>query len=349
MLRGAMSQHIRPSAAPPGPSVSDAERQLVRQSSSWALTPGEVLVFESDARWHPGRRLLHGLIPNPTRRSAAPYAVLFGLAGLSALLMVAGPAWLKDVAPALFMLFTFGLMASILGGGLWGPLRSLLRPLLASGQVRITSERLLWRPVFGRPQAVRLDAIADGGITVEPFKLDLRVMGDRRLNARAVLEATEVAALLELHRQPPLRGAARTGVRLEQAAILPAKLDEEQRGHCVLRPGGVSFIPAKQGPEALRAITGKDVSLEEFDADGLLDALRWLPEEEFDAWVARVVKATGGTSGTPRSVSIDPEASASGWKHIRIKCGGSVLEGRLVLAQEAAVKAILRDGGTPAA
>ncbi|CAM3542086.1 YhfG family protein [Corallococcus sp. ZKHCc1 1396] len=285
---------------------------LVRQPVSQALNPGEVLVFEADSRWHPGRRLMQGFIPHPERGSSR------------------GPSF----------------MATLMGGTL-RPLWWLARPLLGSGRVRITSERLLWIPAIGEPQAVRLGTIPDGGITVDPFTLDLRVTGDRRLHARAVLDAFEVASLLELHRQPPLRGAARSGVRLKQVAILPASLqgpDEEWlRGHCVLRPGGVSFIPEHQGQRSLQAITGKDSSLEGFDADGVLESLRWLPQEEFDACVARVVNATGGTFWEARRTHHVPQTSASKWRSVLIECGKSALRGRLDWTQQADVEALLRD------
>ncbi|RKH26006.1 hypothetical protein D7Y13_22330 [Corallococcus praedator] len=335
--------------APPNLPLEEVLTRLdarVRQSANWELTPGEVLAFETDARWHPGRRLVRGLIPHPTRRhSVVPYFVLVGVGVLGALLMGAHPLSLEDVAPALFMSVTFGLMAAILGSVLWPLLRSLVWPLLGSGQVRITSERLLWKPAFGAPQAVRLGTIPDGGITVDDFSLDLRVKGDRQMHARAVLDAMEVAALLELHRQPPLRGAARRGVRLERVAILSATLEERgqeaRQGHCVLHPGGVSFIPEQQGPKALQAITGKSTSLEAFHADGVLEALRWLPRAEFDACVASVVKATGGTFWDARSARHVPGTSAS--KEVRIESGGSVLKGQWAWAQAAAVEAVLRD------
>ncbi|RKG80884.1 hypothetical protein [Corallococcus terminator] len=335
--------------APPDLPLEEALTRLdagVRQSANWELTPGEVLAFETDARWHPGRRLMRGLIPHPKRRfSAVPYFVPVGLGVLGALVMADTPPSLQDVAPALFMIVTFGLMATIVGSVLWPLFRSLLWPLLGSGQVRITSERLLWKPAFGAPQAVRLGTIPDGGISVDGFTLDLRVKGDRQVHARTVLDAVEVAALLELHRQPPLRGAARRGVRLERVAILAATLEEAgqeaRKGHCVLHPGGVSFIPEQQGPQALQAITGKSTSLEAFHADGVLEALRWLPRAEFDACVARVVKATGGTSWDARAARHVPETSAS--KEVRIKSGGSVLRGQWVWAQAAAVEAVLRD------
>ncbi|RYZ39295.1 MAG: hypothetical protein EOO71_20645 [Myxococcaceae bacterium] len=317
----------------------------VRQSSSWALNPGEVLVFETDARWHPGRRLMRGLIPHPERgRTVVPYFVLVGVAVLGGLVFGARPPSLEDVAPALFMIVTFGLMATVLGSVLGPLLRSLVWPLLGSGQVRLTSERLLWKPAFGAPREVRLGTIPDGGITVDAFKLDLHVMGDRPLHARAVLDAVEVAALVELHRRPPLRGAARRGVRLERVAILPATFEQrpegEQKGHCVLRPGGVSFIPEHQGQKALEAITGKALALDVFDADGVLEALRWLPQEEFDVCVARVVEATGGTFWSSGRAKHVPDASAA--TTVRIESAGDVLKGRWTWAQEAAVEAVLR-------
>ncbi|RKH50990.1 hypothetical protein [Corallococcus llansteffanensis] len=276
---------------------------LVRQPMAWELNPGEVLVFETDARWHPRGRQGRALLPGDglsLRQRAAPLA--------------------RSV--------------------LWPLVRPVVWPFLGSGRLRITSERVLWLPVFGELQEVRLGTIAEEGIRLEPGSLGLRVVGNRLLRARGMTDAEEVAALLELHRQAPLRGAARSGVRLESVAIFPAKLGRLP-GQAVLRPRGVSFIPAGQGPGALSAVTGKATSLRGFDAAPVLEALRWLPEAEFDACLARVVDATGGQSwaaGDTRYVAGPPV-----WRELRIEHGGDALVGKVEWAQEAAAGRLLRE------
>ncbi|WP_147445132.1 hypothetical protein [Corallococcus sp. CA053C] len=276
---------------------------LVRQPLVWELNPGEVLVFETDARFHPRARQGEALLPGrglSLRQRAAPLA--------------------RTVLSPL--------------------VRPLVWPFLGSGRLRITSERVLWRPVFGALQEVRLGTIVEDGIQLEPGSLGMRVVGNRLLHARGMTDAEEVAALLELHRQAPLRGAARSGVRLESVAIFPAKLGR-LAGHAVLRPQGVSFIPEGQGARALSAVTGKATSLRGFNAVPVLEALRWLPEAEFDACVARVVDATGGQSwaaGDTRYVAGSPV-----WKELRIVRGEDTLVGKVEWAQEAAAGTLLRE------
>ncbi|WP_147443776.1 hypothetical protein [Corallococcus sicarius] len=276
---------------------------LVRQRPSWELNPGEVLVFETDTRRHPRGRQGEALRPGEglsLRQRAAPLA--------------------RSV--------------------LWPVVRPLAWPFLGSGRLRITSERVLWRPVFGELQEVRLGTIAEDGLQLASGSLGLRVVGNRLLQTRGMTDAEEVAALLELHRQAPLRGAARSGVRLESVALFPAKLGHLS-GHAVLRPQGVSFIPEGQGPRALSAVTGKPTSLRGFDAAPVLESLRWLPGAEFDACVARVVEATGGQSwaaGETRYVAGTPV-----WRELRLVRGGDALVGKVEWAQEAAAGRLLRE------
>ncbi|AFE07256.1 hypothetical protein COCOR_06981 [Corallococcus coralloides DSM 2259] len=309
--------------APEGVSLEELLTRLdalVSQEVRWALNPGEVLVYEAVAQ---------GAQENREKRFRAELPAYYGWIwcfGLPATLAawVLAPPGLKSLAIALFV-----------GTGMGPPLWDLLR----SGHAKLTSERLLWKPTFGPLQEVRLGTIGDGGVRVERT-WDLRVEGERRWHAPALRDAAELALLVELHRQPPLRGAARTGVRLDSVAVFPAMLGK-RKGFCVLGPQGLSFIPEGKGPQALRAVTGHPSALRGFESDRVLDALRWLPEAEFDACVMRMVEATGGLAWSRAEARYVPGSPV--WRRIRIERGSLTLTGRVRWEQQEAAERLLRD------
>ncbi|RKG62351.1 hypothetical protein D7X30_03340 [Corallococcus sp. AB011P] len=311
--------------APEGVSLEEALTRLdslVRQPASWALKPGEVLVFEDDTR----RRSDPSLVPMSLRQEVSPRMVFaWGvLTALCSLLLLVVPRSMDVPVVACLVSGTLGILAA---------------QFLRAGRLRLTSERLIWVPMFGEPQEVRLGTISPDGFRLEQ-NVDLKVEGDRRLHARSVRGVTAVALLVELHRQPPLRGAARTGVRLDSVAVFPAKLGK-RTGFCVLGPQGLSFIPEGRGPQALRAVTGHPSALRDFESDQVLDALRWLPEAEFDACVMRMVEATGGAAWARSEARYVPGAPV--WRQIRIERGGLTLTGRVEWDQQDAAERLLRD------
>ncbi|MBN8472366.1 hypothetical protein JYJ95_38175 [Corallococcus exiguus] len=308
---------------PPDLSFEEALKRLdalLRQPVSKALKEGEVLVFEPDhgRSREPGPGLAGLNVPSLYLLMVPLVALLF------ILLMASGLPGAEELGLALLGL-------SIGGALLW--------PSLRSGRVRLTSERLLWTPVFGEAQAVRLDSIADDGVRLDRALFDLEVKGDRRLRARSVRDALGLMLTLELHRQPPLLGAARSGAHLEDVAFFPAKVGDVD-GVCVLRPQTLAFIPDGRGPQALQAVTGKPTSLKRFEADRVLEALRWLPAAEFDACVSRVVEATGGLAWTAGEAHFVPGLPI--WVAIRIKRGDQVLLGRAERHHRSAVERILQ-------
>ncbi len=296
---------------------------LVRHPVSWALKPGEVLVFE-DGTW---LRPSVSIAPVPWTRELPPRLTLaWGALAAWVFLLVALFPTLKEGGGMVFVALS---SVAVLGV-----------QFLRAGRLRLTSERLIWAPVFGEPQEVRLGTISPEGVRLE-HGADLRVEGDRRLYARSVRGATAVAVLLELHRQPPLRGAARAGVRLDSVVVFLAKLGKRQ-GFCVLGPQGLSFIPEGRGPRALRAVTARPTALRDFESDQVLDALRWLPEAEFDAQVTRVVEATGGVAWTRADARYVPGFEV--WQRIAIEHeGGLTLTGRVNWDQREAAERLLRD------
>ncbi|WP_223644285.1 hypothetical protein [Corallococcus sp. EGB] len=298
--------------APPDVSFDEALRRLVvllGQPVSKALKEGEVVVFEPEhtreRAVQPGPGVAGMNVPS-RYLLIVPLGIL-----LCVLLMVSRVPEVQTLGGVFLGLFIGGLL-------LW--------PLLRSGRLRITSERLLWTPLVGEAQAVRLDSIAANGVRLDRDQFDLVVTGDRRLRARSVQDALGLMVMLELHRQPPLLGAAsRTGVQLEDVALLPAKVGDVD-GTCVLRPRTLAFIPDGSGPQVLQAITGKPTSLRGFEPDRLLETLRWLPAEEFDACISRVAKATGGLTWAAGDAHFVPGLPL--WVAIRIKRGEQVMLAR---------------------
>lgn len=290
---------------------------LVRQKTALSLEPGEVLVFEGQQKWQASpdvsplvAALLLGSLALMVLAVLAEN--LFGLGGGVALLLM-----LCSVVPWMVV-------------------------AMRSGRAWLTSERLLWQPVLGEPVSVPLASIPPGGIQVDPRLLDVRVEGVRRAHVRHLQDARQLGVLLELHRQPPLRGVARAGVRLAAVAIYPAVLREAagpRKGHAVLRPDGVSFIPEGSGPAALRAVTGGAAGIP-VETEWVLEQLRWLPDTEFDACVARVVKAAGGQRWSAWEASYRPGTPV--WSEIRITRGNGVLTGGVDWSRQDATERILR-------
>ncbi|QSQ23069.1 hypothetical protein JY651_49650 [Pyxidicoccus parkwayensis] len=290
---------------------------LVRKEAALTLAPGEVLVFDGQRKWQasphiPPLALLLLLCTGALVVSGVLVDKVFGLGGgLSLLLMMAAIAPLMGVA-------------------------------LRSGRAWLTSERLVWQPVLGEAVSVPLESIPLGGIHVHPELLGVRVEGERKVHVRHLQDSHQLAVLVELHRQPPLRGVARAGVKLADVAIYPATLTDvmgRHKGYAVLRPDGVSFIPGGQGTAALHAVTGTAVELP-VETEWVLEQLRWLPDTEFDACVARVVKATGGQRWSAWESSY--RAGAPVWKEIRITQGPAVLTGGVDWSRQDATERILR-------
>ncbi|MFB1481075.1 hypothetical protein [Corallococcus sp. RDP092CA] len=312
--------------APPGVVLEEALTRLealLRQPVSKALKEGEVLVFvpEINRSKQPGPGVAGTNIPS-RYLLLVPLGALLGF-----LLLVSGLPGAKTLGIAFLGLFLGGIL-------LWN--------LLRFGEVRLTSERVLWNPLIGEAQAVRLDSIADDGVRLDLGQFDLVVTGDRRLRARGVQDALGLLLMLELHRQPPLLGAARSGVRLEDVALLPAKVGDVE-GVCVLRPRTLAFIPDGRGPQVLQAVTRKPTSLRGFEPDRVLEALRWLPAEEFDACISRVVAATRGAGSLTWAVGdahFVPGLPL--WMAIRIKHGEQVMLARAEWRYLAAAERLLQ-------
>jgi hypothetical protein len=171
----------------------------------------------------------------------------------------------------------------------------------------------------------------------------VRVEGERTVTVRTVAEMEQLAALLEMHRQPPFLGASRAGQRLSDVACYEAELregGEMREGWVVLRPGSVCFLPEDAARGVLEALTGSPLPPHfPLQLPWVVEQLRWLTDEEFDAHLARAVAATGGvrwSAGEARHAGQSPV-----WKEIRLTQGRAVLSGKVDWSQQAAAERVL--------
>ncbi|NVJ27880.1 hypothetical protein HUW62_42420 [Myxococcus sp. AM011] len=230
---------------------------------------------------------------------------------------------------------------------LFGPYASWRGWVPGSGQVRLSNERLIWRSSFGEPRSVRLDDLPAEGLRLDANTREVRAGEDWGVIARRSVDAVNIAALVELVRWPRLRDALRSGRRLESRALFPARL-EGAPGHCVLGLEHLSFISAGQGPQSLGAITGRTTSLPAFDADRLVELLRWLPEAEFDSSLGRVLAVTASRRWS-RAQVVRIEQEYVGRQpmplvdSLRLECGGERLLGFPKDSQEVVADGLLRN------
>lgn len=216
-----------------------------------------------------------------------------------------------------------------------------------TGRVRLTNERLLWRSAFDGPRCVRWEALSNEGLRLDAATRELRAGRDWGVFARRQTDATNLAALAEMVRWAPLRDALRTRRgRLETVALFSATLGES-RGHCILTSERLCFIPTGQGPRVLRAITGSDTSLPAFDANRLLDLLRWLATTDFDSALDRILAADIGKRWTRMEVRVI-ERPPTGTSAIlddalHLECGGVRMAGFPKDSEEVIANGLLRD------
>ncbi|HYO55693.1 hypothetical protein [Archangium sp.] len=224
---------------------------------------------------------------------------------------------------------------------------SLAYTLSCIGRFWLTSERLVWEPFVGEPVQISLRSIPEDGIRSSFFSI--RVVGERTLHLLHSKQERDLAAVLELRRQPPLLGSTTTE-RLADVVCYEATLQGKasyDKGYVVLRPGFVAFLPKYKGAEALRVITGARPSprVKPIEIPPLIEHLRSLPSEAaFDECVERVVAAAGGMRWSAWEVRHDARAPV--WKEIRLHTDGSrplVLSGKVDWSQQAPAERILAD------
>jgi hypothetical protein len=190
---------------------------------------------------------------------------------------------------------------------------------------------------------VPLRSIPAGGVKVDRRWGTVRVDGERSVRLRFVPDANRLAAILEMHRQPPFLGASRAGLKLAEVSCYPVLLrgdGAERKGWAVLRPRSVAFLPEGTGVEVLRAVTGAAVAPGlRVEPDWVVDQLRWLPEEEFDAAVERAVAAAGGERWSVWDTEYRSDVPV--WRDIRLVKGAKVLSGKVDWSQQAQAEKVL--------
>lgn len=215
--------------------------------------------------------------------------------------------------------------------------------LLKSGEYWLTSERLVWKPRVGEPVEVPLRSIPAGGVNLQRLTSTVWVEGERTVRMPFVPNAELLTALLELHRQAPLLGASRSGMRLEAVSVYSATLREGGEASnvwVVLRPGYVAFLPREEGLAAVRGVVGAPLTPGlRIEMEAVLEQLRWLPEEEFDAAVARAVAAAGGERWSALDARYRAEVPV--WSEIRLTNGAKVLSGKVDWSQQARAEKVL--------
>jgi hypothetical protein len=220
-----------------------------------------------------------------------------------------------------------------------------------AGEFWLTGERLTWKPVVGEPVSVSLRSIRPGGISVDRIARTVHVEGDRIVNVRYAEPLEQLAALLELHRQPPLLGASRGGQRLSQVSLYEATLKggpgtPPRPGLAVLRPKGISFVPMGAGAQAMKALTGEPPSqVLKHEVPWILEELRWLSEDEFDAHLARIVEATGGVHWSAWEARRTRDMPV--WKEVQISRGEQTLAGKVGWSQQAAAERVFESWPSP--
>ncbi|MFP2906468.1 hypothetical protein ACLESD_15670 [Pyxidicoccus sp. 3LFB2] len=101
----------------------------------------------------------------------------------------------------------------------------------------------------------------------------------------------------------------------------------------------MAFIPEDSGAAALQALTGTALALP-VDPAWVLEELRWLPDREFDAWVARLVEATGGQHWSAWDAR--HRKGAPVWQAVHITRGEAVLTGGVDWSRQGVTERLLR-------
>ncbi|MCP3059719.1 hypothetical protein LXT21_13110 [Myxococcus sp. K38C18041901] len=259
------------------------------------------------------------------------------------------PEVMRYVYPVLaFMvgsLATVGLMAhqfSMLAAMLFGLLMFFLWPVPAvlmamwmtrtPGAAWLTPERLVWLAPRGEPSAsVRLDSLGDASVQLEHARRGtLRLRGNRgvRLPRLGREKAARLRVWLELFRAPQVRANAARAERPVELVTWPARLRRHgawTSGQLLMSPRGVSFLPAPEpGAALMKAATGRTLD-GRVELAWVLEGLRWQPESELEALLARAVEASGGAAWPSEEVRVAP--GVEGAREVHLVRGEEALVG----------------------
>jgi hypothetical protein len=204
-----------------------------------------------------------------------------------------------------------------------------------SGTFHLTPRRLRWAPRFGRPVEVPLESIAAGGVSHRQAWGEVHVQGEKRVAVSHASRASQLAALVELHRQPLFLG--RVGGQPPMSDVTHFEVwrstesqdsgERAEEGLAVVRPGYVAFLPADRHDEVVRGLLGPAASGARVDVPVgvLVEQLRWLPEDDFDRHLEQAVRASGGMRWPASEVRhLTPRG-----REYHLLARGQVLAGRL--------------------
>ena len=219
-----------------------------------------------------------------------------------------------------------------------------------TGRFWLTAKRLVWRPSVGEPVEVSLASVPDDGVSALPLWGQVRVEGDRTVTVRHVEHAGRLAALLDLLRCAPFRGAVDGMPRVREVSVLPAwRVPENappgtrgEHGVAVLRPGYAAFLPSHRAAGVFRGLVGIEAHPAEGDLplEVLVEQLRRLSEADFDAYLRQAVFSNGGELWLADEVG-PPSAPGAGEVY-RLRGRGRGMEMRPDLAQAEAAHRIVR-------
>ncbi|MCP3059718.1 hypothetical protein LXT21_13105 [Myxococcus sp. K38C18041901] len=215
----------------------------------------------------------------------------------------------------------------------------------------LTPERLVWMASGGAPPvAVRLDSLGEDAIRMEAELDTVTVRGDKylRLSRLGRGEAARLRVLLELFRAPQVRANASRAERPVTLVTYPAQLRRNKAwtpGQLVLSHRGAYFIPgsgADAGATLLRTATGRRLD-SRVEMPWVLEALRWHPESELDALLARAIAQSGGVAWASVDVRVSPDVEEE--QDVHLSRGTEVLVGKPASEDRGTVLQLLHGWG----
>ena len=235
------------------------------------------------------------------------------------------PLWALTLAPTL-------LAASIYGGlaaaGVMVSMVCFGLAVLPLGRYVLLSDRLVWMPYRGVPLELPLSTLKPDGVALARRSAGISIDAARPLSLPVLTSPVQLAALLLLYREGPLKGINRppagTGV------ILPGALSragQSADGVALLHPGGLAFLPRGSGPVFLQQLVATGLALP-ISETFLLEQLTRLPAEALGEVLAAAAPKAGGLHAAAPEITADPGAR-SGQK-LRLRTAGAVVELPLV-------------------
>ncbi|MFY1825179.1 hypothetical protein ACN47A_04645 [Myxococcus fulvus] len=293
------------------------------------------------------------------RTPGEPFSLRIGFAGglmqyvLPLLLVLGGVlGWVLFFALDIWLGLVPALAITVSSMGLFMLLIATLLGREAPDVAWLTPERLVWMASGGAPPvAVRLDSLGEDSIRMEAELDAVTVRGDRylRLSRLGRGEAARLRVLLELFRVPQVRANA---ARAEWSVTLVTYAAQLRRnkvwtpGQLVLSPRGAYFIPGP-GPDVgaalLRTATGRRLD-SRVELPWVLEALRWHPEAELDALLARAIAQSGGTAWASVDVRVSPDVEEE--QDVHLRRGEEVLVGKPASEDRGTVLQLLHGWGS---